>query len=453
MSSPRPTRELVLLADDEMLSREFMAEALGSLDVDVRCASDGTEALHILSEESVDYVFTDLVMPGHDGLEVLAASKQQDSGRPVILVTAHGTMGVAVESMRKGADDILEKPASPDDLALALHRARERRRLVRENRFLRAESVGGDLLVASPAMNEVVDLVKRVAPSTASVLITGESGTGKERIAALLHRCSDRGQGPFVKINCAAIPEALMEAEFFGHEAGAFTGATERRAGRFELADGGTLFLDEVGEMSPTLQAKLLRVLQEGEFSRVGGNRTLTVDVRIVAATNRNLQAQVRKGLFREDLYYRLNVVPIEVPPLRDRIEDVLPLARSFVSPDVEISEDAAIVLRAFDWPGNVRELQNVMQRASLLCRDNVIDRDLLSSWVNTSVQAAAPHPPRDTVQNLVGRPLRAIEHDVIRATLAHCHGNRSRAAEMLGISVRTLFNRLKSSAPPTRVP
>jgi DNA-binding NtrC family response regulator len=437
--------ERVLLADDDALSRDFMSEALGTLGLDVHAVADGDAAVRALADGAHDYVVTDLVMPGCDGLAVLETSKRLDPDRPVILVTAHGTMHVAVEALRRGADDILEKPVSPDDLRVAVHRVRERRKLLRENRYFRAQSVGHELLVRSPAMASVVELVTRVAPSKATVLITGESGTGKERVAALLHMRSDRASGPFVKINCAAIPEALMEAEFFGHEAGAFTGATGRREGRFELADGGTLFLDEVGEMSPMLQAKLLRVLQEGEFSRVGGNRALRVDVRVVAATNRDLARDVASGRFRSDLFYRLNVVPVELPPLRDRVEDVLPLAQSFLPPGIELSGAAARLLESFDWPGNVRELQNVMQRAALLCRGNVIDADLLAPWISPfTPQLPRAVPPVAAAHALVGRPLRAVEEDLIRATLAHCHGNRTRAAEMLGISVRTLFNKLR---------
>ena len=448
MTTASTAAELALLADDEPLSREFMAEALRGLGLDVLEVSDGAAAVEALDEKSIDLVFTDLVMPGRDGLGVLAESRRRDPDRPVILVTAHGTMGVAVDAMRNGADDILEKPVSPDDLALALHRVRERRRLLRENRFLRAQTVGDDLLVCAPAMQRVVDLVASVARSQATVLISGESGTGKERIAALVHRQSDRADGSFVKINCAAVPESLMETEFFGHEAGAFTGANKRREGRFELADGGTLFLDEVGEMAPMLQAKLLRVLQDGEFQRVGGTRTLSADVRVVAATNRDLLSDVGEGRFRQDLYYRLNVVPVTLPPLRERPEEILPLARRFASEGVLIDQAAEQLLLAHAWPGNVRELQNVIQRASLLCRGGVIDAQLLSPWVG-GLQPAPKQAERPAagLSTLVGRPLRAVEQDVIAATLEHCHGNRTRAAEMLGVSVRTLFNKLKKRA------
>ena len=450
------TSERLLLADDEPLSRDFMAEALGSLGLEVTAVVDGLKAIEAL-DQPFDYVFTDLQMPGADGMQVLAESKMRDLDRPVIMVTAHGTMSVAVQALRSGADDILEKPVSLEDLELALVRARERRRLLRENRYFRAQSVGGDLKVFSRAMSGVVDLVARVAPSKATVLITGESGTGKERVAALVHRRSDRADRPYVKINCAAIPESLMESEFFGHEAGAFTGASKRREGRFELADGGTLFLDEVAEMSPVLQAKLLRILQEGEFTRVGGTRTIRSDVRIVVATNRNLEKEVAEGRFREDLYYRLNVVPIHLPPLRERTEEIVPLAEHFLNKGVTLAPDAQDMLRAHRWEGNVRELQNVVQRACLLCENKVITGVLLAGWLRPKVEddgagtgdSADILPTQiriDPIEALVGKTEREVLDALMHATLESCNDNRTKAAEVLGIGVRTLFNRQRNS-------
>jgi DNA-binding NtrC family response regulator len=442
-------RELVLLADDEPLSREFLAEALESLGVEVHAVEDGDAAVQALARKNFDFVFTDFKMPGRDGVAVLVESKLREPDRPVILVTAHGTMGVAVEAMRKGADDILEKPVSIEDLELALMRVRDRKRLLRENRFFRSESIGDELLVFGPAMKQIVELLSRVAPSKATVLIHGESGTGKERVAALVHRRSDRANGPFVKINCTAIPESLMESEFFGHEAGAFTGANKRREGRFELASGGTLFLDEIGEMSTGMQVKLLRVLQEGEFQRVGGNRTIYSDVRIVAATNRNLEQEIKRGNFREDLFYRLNVVPVELPPLRDRKEEILPLARHFLVPGATLSVDAEEVLVQHEWPGNVRELQNLMQRACLLSEESEIDGRMLSSWLpHVEIpRPAVEDPNRNPIEAFIGQRLREVEEALIQATMESCGWNRTRAAELLGISVRTLFNRLKVGA------
>jgi DNA-binding NtrC family response regulator len=365
--------------------------------------------------------------------------------------------------MREGADDILEKPVVLDELELAMTRVCERRRLLCENRFLRAESIGGEMIVASAGMQQVVDLVRRVAASTASVLIRGESGTGKECVAALLHRCSDRHDGPFVKLNCAAIPETLLESELFGHEAGSFTGAGKRRIGRFELADGGTLFLDEIGEMSPAMQSKLLRVLQEGEFERVGGSQTVHVDVRIVAATNRDLAVEVAAGRFRADLLYRLDVVPVRLPPLCERREEIVPLAPHFLRAGVELDADAEAALRAHPWPGNVRELQNVVQRVGLLCDGDVVTGDLVRQWLpghGPADRAAADAATKtvvlavgDPYAVLIGKPLAEIEHELVRRCLQRCGGNRKRTAELLGISVRTLFNRLKGGATDDVLP
>jgi DNA-binding NtrC family response regulator len=444
-------RDVVLLADDDPLSREFLQEAMQSFGLEVHAVVDGREAIAALGSRAFDLVVTDLKMPHADGMEVLAASKQGDADRPVVLVTAHGTMHTAVQAMRQGADDILEKPVVLDELELLLERLRGKRRILAENRFLRAETQGGDLVVASRPMQAVVELVQRVARSKATVLVRGESGTGKERVAAMVHRCSDRAQAPYVKLNCAAIPEPLLESELFGHEAGAFTGAGKRREGRFELADGGTLFLDEVGEMSPAMQSKLLRVLQEGEFERIGGTRSVKVDVRIVAATNRDLEAEVAAGRFRQDLLYRLNVVPVFLPPLRDRREEIVPLARYFLRAGVHLDDDAAAALSEYGWPGNVRELQNVVQRCCLLCDDGTVTGDLVRRWLQPSaavpVEATFVIPSVDPLAGLVGRPLAEIEREVVQRTLRHCGGNRTRTAELLGIGVRTLFNKLQEPA------
>ena len=450
-------REQILLADDEPLSREFLVEALQALGFDVHPVEDGEAAITAMQRRVFDIVVTDLRMPKADGLAVLAASKVANPDRPVVLVTAYGTMHTAVAAMRQGADDVLEKPVVLDDLELTMTRVCDRRRLLCENRFLRDQNIGDEMIVASAAMQSVVDLVRRVAASAASVLIRGESGTGKECVAALVHRYSDRDDGPFVKLNCAAIPENLLESELFGHEAGSFTGAGKRRVGRFELADGGTLFLDEVGEMSPAMQSKLLRVLQEGEFERVGGNQTVDVDVRIVAATNRDLAVEVEAGRFRSDLLYRLDVVPVMLPALRERAEEIVPLARHFLRAGVAFDAEAEGVLESHAWPGNVRELQNVVQRIGLLCDGEVIDADLVRRWLpRTAVEAEEKQVVMaigDPYAALMGRSLAEVEARLVRRCLAHCGGNRKRTAEMLGISVRTLFNRLRDdkSREPAR--
>jgi two-component system response regulator HydG len=452
------SRELVLLADDEPISREFLLEALAAFGCEVEAVGDGQAAIEALARRPFDLVVTDLKMPRADGMAVLAVAKQAEPDRPVVLVTAHGTMHAAVQAMRQGADDILEKPIVLDDLELTLERVRDRSRLRRENRFLRAESTGGgELIVASPVMRAIVELVQRIARSKAAVLVRGESGTGKERIAALVHTHSDRAHGPFVKLNCAAVAEGLLESELFGHEAGAFTGAAKRREGRFELADGGTLFLDEVGEMSAAMQSKLLRVLQEGEFERVGGSRTIRVDVRIVAATNRDLAREVAAGRFRADLLYRLDVVPVVLPPLRDRREEIVPLARHFLRPGARFDAAAEAVLREWPWPGNVRELQNVVQRTGLLCEDGVVTADLVRAWLRPDGPAAAEKtvvlPSPDPFAPLIGRPLADVEREIVVRTLQHFGGNRTRTAEALGIGVRTLFNKLQDAGAPAGGP
>ena len=444
-------RDRVLVVDDEELSREFLREALSSFGCEVHAVNDGQAALAALAADDADYdlVFTDLRMPGADGMAVLEANRKAAPDRPAVLVTAHGTMHVAVQAMREGAADVLEKPVALDALELLLERLRARARLVRENTFLREEAIAGELVFASPSMREIVDMIERVAPSRATVLVQGESGTGKERVAALVHKRGDRSGRPFVKLNCAAIPEALLESELFGHEAGSFTGAGRRREGRFELADGGTLFLDEVGEMSPAMQAKLLRVLQEGEFERVGGGETVRVDVRVVAATNRDLEAEVAAGRFRGDLLYRLQVVPSWLPPLRDRPEDIVPLARHFLRAGLRFDEAAEATLLAWRWPGNVRELQNLVQRVGLLCDGEIVDDALVRQWLAprdpSTVERTVVLQPADPWGALVGRTLAEVERELIRRTLEHCDGNRRRTAATLGIGVRTLFNKLKN--------
>ena len=444
--------ERVLLADDEPLSREFLQEALTALGCDVTAVEDGQAAIDAMASESFDLLVTDLRMPRADGMSVLEASRRDDADRPVVLVTAHGAMHVAVEAMRAGAADVLEKPVSVDALEVLMERIRQRARLLRENALLREESVGGDMVVASPQMGGIVEVVERVARSAAAVLVQGESGTGKECIAALVHKRSERADRPFVKLNCAAVPDALLESELFGHEAGSFTGAARRRAGRFELADGGTLFLDEVGEMSPAMQVKVLRVLQEGEFERVGGSETVKVDVRVVAATNRDLERAVEEGRFRGDLLYRLNVVPVTLPPLRDRREDIVPLARHFLRPGLRFTPAAEAALLEWSWPGNVRELQNMVQRVERMVDGEEVDHDAVWRWLDPAAPAAEEPtfvlPAVDPLAALVGRPLAEVERELIHRTLSRCNGNRKRTAETLGIGVRTLFNKLKSCEP-----
>ncbi len=450
------TGERVLVADDDPLSREFLQEALGALQMEAVGAADGEEAIARLWEGGFDLVVTDLKMPRADGLQVLEAARSLQPPVPVVLITAFGTVEVAVEAMRGGAEDFLVKPASPEQVEVVVQRFREKRRLAAENRYLREMLTGGgegQVVAVSPAMKRVLALADKVAPSKATVLITGESGVGKEVVAARIHARSDRRDKAFIGLNCAALSESLLESELFGHEKGAFTGAVRRREGRFELAHQGTLFLDEIAETGPGLQAKLLRFLEKEEFERVGGSRTLKVDVRILAATNKDLGKAVEEGDFREDLFFRLNVFPIHVPPLRERPEDI-PLLVQFgiqkfgKKAGVERVEPSAMeALRAYSWPGNVRELLNVVQRLVLLAEDGVVTGGLVDLVLggHGARRGSAPAPAGgDPFYPLVGLTAAEVEKGLILATLRAQGGNKAAAARMLGLTDRTLRNKLR---------
>jgi len=439
-------RGLVLVADDEQSSRSGLSMLLKDEGFAVETSPDGQHALGRLHELVPDVLLTDLRMPGLDGLELLRRAKELHPELIVILMTGFGDVETAVRAMREGAEDYLTKPLQIEELVLAIERALERRGLVRETKELRrrlGEKLKFDNIVGtSPAMQDVFRVVEQVAPTRASVLITGESGTGKELVAQAVHENSPRARAPFVKLHCAALAESVLESELFGHERGAFTGSVGRREGRFKQADGGTLFLDEIGEISPAVQVKLLRFLQERTFERVGGNETLKVDVRIIAATNRDLPAEVAAGRFREDLFYRLNVVNIEMPPLRARPSDILPLAMHFLRKYAEengkdvvgFDDDAVARLVAYRWPGNVRELENVVERAVVLCDG----RTVTDKHLPVGVGAA----PRGAVQ-IPGSTLDEIEKYAILTTLEACGGSTTKAAQMLDISVRKIQYRL----------
>jgi two-component system response regulator HydG len=387
-------------------------------------------------------------MPEMDGMTLLGKLRESDPDLPVIVATAFGDVSSAVAAMRAGAADYLTKPIDIDALLIAIERARERRALRVEAENLRrqlrerdAEGLQG-LIGASPAMQKVYRTARQVAPARATVLITGESGTGKGELARAIHALSPRAKAPFVSLHCAAVPEALLESEMFGHEKGSFTGADKRRLGRFEQAHGGTLFLDEIGDISPLVQTKLLRVLQERALERVGGNETISVDVRVVAATNRDLAAEVRQGRFREDLYYRLNVVHLEMPPVRLRGSDVIVLANAFLrrfaednkKPIDELTEDARTKILAHRWPGNVRELENAIERAVVLCEGSRIEAD--------DLPFEAAQPMKGPVR-VPGATMAEIERWAILATLEATEGSTAKAAELLDISVRTIQYRL----------
>ena len=444
------TRGRLLVVDDEANARTALAELLRDEGYTVETAADGFKALPKVEEFAPDLLLTDLRMPGLDGIELMRKAREIDPEITSVVMTAHGTIDTAVGAMRQGAADYLTKPINVDELVIVIERALERRTLVREAGRLRErlsertriQNITG----SSPAMLKIFETVLQVAPSRASVLITGESGTGKELVAAALHEHSTRAAGPFVKLHCAALAESLLESELFGHEKGAFTGAATRRDGRFQQAHGGTLFLDEIGEISPSIQVKLLRFLQEREFERVGGNQTVKVDVRVVAATNRDLTQCVKDGTFREDLYYRLNVVSIEMPPLRARPSDIPLLAVRFLSRFANenekqvtgFSDEALAALTRYEWRGNVRELENAVERAVVVCRGKEVALSDLSPHI---AQTAAVHANGMPV--IPGASLADLERFAILRTLEHAGGSTSRAAEILGVSIRTIQYRM----------
>jgi len=444
------TEPTVLVADDEIGLRESVERTLRREGFRVVQAEDGQAALNALRRNAVDLLLADLRMPGLDGLELLRAVKLLCPEVEVIVLSGHGTVEEAVEAMKEGAYDFLTKPLERAHLVRTVRQALEHRALVLENRRLQRrldELVGaGEIIGESPAICQVLALVKQVAPSSSTVLIQGESGTGKELVARALHEGSSRRGRPFIRVNCAALPETLLESELFGYERGAFTGAVARKEGRFELADGGTLLLDEVGDLSAATQAKLLRVLQEGEFERLGGTKTLKMDVRLLAATNQDLALLVKERRFREDLYYRLNVITIEVPPLRERAEDIPLLAQHFLRVHAAknhrqldgFTEAVLARLRAYPWPGNVRELEHAVERAVVLARGTLIDLADLPPAVSQAEPAAR------VVSIPLGMPLDEVEQRLIEETLRLTKGNKELAAKLLGIASRTIYRKLK---------
>jgi two-component system response regulator HydG len=439
----------ILVVDDEAPNRMGLERILRRERYQVLQASDGNGALQRMRAEPVDLVLSDLRMPGLDGMQLLKAVRAEFPDVEFLLLTAYGSVELAVQAMRDGAYDFITKPIKRHDVLRSVRKALEKRELVAENRALRARLEGSDdplsrIIGTSAAMAQVLSLVRQVAPANSPVLITGASGTGKERIADAIHALSSRSTAPMVRLACAALPESLLESELFGHERGAFTGAVKGRAGRFEQANGGTLFLDEVGEMSAATQVKLLRVLQEGTFERLGSNRSITTDVRILAATNQDLAEAVRDGSFREDLYYRLNVIHIALPPLRDRLDDVPQLAAHFArrsankndKPTPSMDKEFLDGLLSHDWPGNVRELENAIERAVVLGGD-VLRPDLLPPSLGGPTTA-----PRLIFD--VGTPLKEIERRALEATLRFTGGDKKAAANMLGIGERTIYRRLE---------
>ena len=441
----------ILVVDDDPLFRDFLKEALDRNEYDVDVAENGQQAIQNLEEAEYDLILSDIRMPGLDGIKVLErATKLQPESR-VVMITAHATVANAVEAMNKGAYDYLEKGCSLEEIEVRVARALESQELKQENQRLRSELQErysfGNMVGKSRQMEEIFELISTVAKSRSTILISGQSGTGKELVARAIHYNSPRKNNPFIKINCAALPPDLIESELFGHEKGAFTGAVKQTRGRFELANGGTLLLDEISEIDPGLQAKLLRVLQEREFERVGSGSPIKVDVRIVATTNRNLLEQIEKGEFREDLYYRLNVIPMAISPLCERKEDLTHLVNHFLEKYnrendkniTGVNEKAMELFMGYQWPGNVRELENYIERAVVICQENQIGEEHLPLDVLTG---------RSTTGRLdeglqVGQTVREVEQKLILKTLESCEGNRTTAADMLGISSRTLRNKL----------
>lgn len=448
-------KPVILIVEDEKNTREGLERTLNRK-YHVIQADNGERALRLLAEQPVDILLTDLRMPGMDGLTLVRRAIAHESQPVCIVLTAYGSIESAVEAMKVGAYDFLTKPLNLDQLEIVIERALHSRRLERENRSLRTQldkKFGLEAIIGrTPVMDELFKLIRQVAPSRATALIQGESGTGKELVAHAIHNLSPRARGPFIAVHCAALPQNLLESELFGHEKGAFTGAVERRRGRFEMAEGGTLFLDEISEIAPAIQVKLLRVLEEWKFERVGGQETLETDIRLVTATNNNLKQLAQDGKFRNDLFYRLNVVTITLPPLRERRDDIPLLARHFLQDFAlennrkikDISPDALAALMSYDWPGNVRELRNVIEQMVVLGHEPALTlRDLPASVrqnersiTQTGGVISAPLPPAGSI--------RETNRRMIMAALEAAGGNRTLAAKKLDISRRTLHRKLR---------
>jgi DNA-binding NtrC family response regulator len=440
----------ILIVEDEAKMRRLLELNLGDDGLATFSAGDAETGLKLLRENSVDLVVTDLKLPGMNGLEFLQAIKRQNAALPVVVMTAFGTVETAVEAMKAGASDYVLKPFSLTEMRMVIHKELDVRNLREENRNLR-EALGKrythpNIVARSAKMQEVLATVERVAPTNSTVLLGGESGVGKDLIARAIHEKSRRASGPFLKINSTAIPENLLESELFGFEKGAFTGAAASKPGKFELADKGTLFLDEIGDVPPATQVKLLRVLQEREFERLGGTKTIKVDVRLIAATNRDLRAALEQGTFREDLYYRLNVVPIDIAPLRERKEDIPDLVNLFISrfagdsgKSIEgISPEAMQILVNYHWPGNVRELQNIVERACALAKANMLETADIHLDVRPAktISEAGGFLPE-------GMTLEQWEDEMVQEALRRANGNKSQAARLLGLSRNALRYRL----------
>ena len=449
MNTPAPT---ILLVDDDTAHRTMLRATLSQLGYALVEADDGDVAVHLVKQRDIDLVLLDLKMKRLGGMEALAEMQQIRADLPVIMITAFSSVENAVAAMKQGAFDYVTKPVDSEDLALTIKRALDYHGLKQQNESLRQQLDDkfdlGQLIGSSQSMQELEETLRLVAPSAATVLITGESGTGKELVAGAVHHNSRRRETAFIKVNCAALHENLLESELFGHEKGAFTGAAEQRRGRFELADKGTLFLDEIGDMSSTTQAKILRVLQDGEFERLGGSETIRVDVRLVAATHKDLGKMVAEGSFRQDLYFRLSVVPLHLPPLRERPMDIPVLAEHFLQrycqknrKDIRnFQPEAMEALLTYSWPGNIRELENTIERAVILCLDERIALKHLPTQVRQSYSGNDERP----FAVRPGLTLKDMERELILTTLRQNNNNRTRTAEILGVTRQTLQNKIR---------
>lgn len=444
------TKPRLLLIDDDKTALDGLVKILAHDGYPVSGVLSGYEALNLLSRKTFDIIVTDMKLPGMGGLSLIHELRKKEEPIAIVVITAYSSVKTAVEAIKCGADDYLTKPINIEELALVLEKLWERQQLIVQNRLLKEKLKDkykfSELVGSTPQMHRIFKMIEDVAPSTASTLILGETGTGKELVANAIHYQSDRACMPFVALHCAALSEGVLESELFGHEKGAFTGAVQLRKGRFELADGGTLFLDEVGELSLKVQVKLLRILEKGEFERVGGEKTIKVDVRLIAATNRDLEREVSEGRFREDLFYRLNVITIHLPPLRERREDIPLLSNFFVIKYAKkykkelkgFTPEAMEALCAYHWQGNVRELENVIERSIVLCKKNVVAVDHLPKNIVPNKE------DRSTIKIHMGTSLKEAEKEIIQKTLFMTNGSKKEAAKILGISSRKIEYKVK---------
>lgn len=444
------TKPRLLLIDDDKTALDGLVKILAHDGYPVSGVLSGYEALNLLSRKTFDIIVTDMKLPGMGGLSLIHELRKKEEPIAIVVITAYSSVKTAVEAIKCGADDYLTKPINIEELALVLEKLWERQQLIVQNRLLKEKLKDkykfSELVGSTPQMHRIFKMIEDVAPSTASTLILGETGTGKELVANAIHYQSDRACMPFVALHCAALSEGVLESELFGHEKGAFTGAVQLRKGRFELADGGTLFLDEVGELSLKVQVKLLRILEKGEFERVGGEKTIKVDVRLIAATNRDLEREVSEGRFREDLFYRLNVITIHLPPLRERREDIPLLSNFFVIKYAKkykkelkgFTPEAMEALCAYHWQGNVRELENVIERSIVLCKKSVVAVDHLPKNIVPNKE------DRSTIKIHMGTSLKEAEKEIIQKTLFMTNGSKKEAAKILGISSRKIEYKVK---------